>query len=95
MPLRHQMLFPDFMDAREEQRAIDEMRRSAIILVVNRPTREFGAEAYGRDFYRRSGEVLRNECRLEKIWGGDGSADQEIGSRSFFIKAYRPLNKVQ
>ena len=81
---RHQILIPDFMDASEEQRAIAQLSEVKYVLVVNRPMREFGFEAFGRDFYQAYGKHLQENYHVVKMCGADPSA--EIGNRRFFIK---------
>ena len=81
---RHQILIPDFMDASEEQRAIAQLSQVKYVLIVNRPMREFGFEAFGRDFYQAYGSHLQENYRVVKMCGAETSA--EIGNHRFFIK---------
>ena len=86
MPLRHQILIPDFMDAAEEQRAIAKLADVKYVLVLNRPMREFGREAFGRDYYQTMGTYLSENFRVVKVCGVVKDELQQIGAAHFFIK---------
>lgn len=86
MPLRHQILIPDFMDEQEEIRAVEKLRTVKFALVINRPMREFGLEAFARDYYQKMGQVLQEEFHIVKVCGEVSDADPAIGNRRFFIK---------
>ena len=86
MPLRHQILIPDFMDAAEEQRAIAALANVKFVLLLNRPMREFGLEAFGRDYYQTMGKYLAENFRLVKVCGAVKDERQQIGAARFFIK---------
>ena len=53
-PLREEILTPGYLDAEGEERAIRQLdaARTALILIPNRPTREFGPDVFGRDYDR-------------------------------------------
>ena len=86
MPLRHQILIPDFMDAAEEQRAIAALAEVKYVLLLNRPMREFGHEAFGRDYYQTMGQYLTENFRVVKVCGAVQDERQQIGAAHFFIK---------
>ncbi len=86
MPLRHQILIPDFMDAAEEQRAIAALANVKFVLLLNRPMREFGLEAFGRDYYQTMGNYLAENFRVVKVCGAVKDERQQIGAAHFFIK---------
>ncbi len=86
MPLRHQILIPDFMDAAEEQRAIAKLAEVKYVLVLNRPMREFGREAFGRDYYQTMGRYLDENFRVVKVCGAAQDERLQIGAAHFFIK---------
>jgi hypothetical protein len=88
MPLRHQILIPGLMSAADEERAIKLLRELPIryVLIVNRPMREFGAEAFGRDFYTRLGAAIEEQYQLIKVCGATGGSNPAIGAPQFFIK---------
>ena len=54
-PLREEIVTPGFLDGAAEDRAIRQIGSAGtpVILIVDRPTREFGAETFGRDYDRR------------------------------------------
>ena len=83
---RHQILIPDFMNASDEQRAIAKLNEVKYVLIVNRPMREFGLEAFGRDFYQAYGKHLQENFRVVKMCGTEKNEAAEIGNRRFFIK---------
>jgi len=86
MPLRHQILIPDFMDAAEEQRAIAKLADVKYVLLLNRPMREFGLEAFGRDYYQAMGKYLDENFRVAKVCGEVKDERLQIGAAHFFIK---------
>lgn len=86
MPLRHQILIPDFMDAAEEQRAITKLAEVKYVLLLNRPMREFGLEAFGRDYYQAMGKHLEAHFRVVKVCGEVKDERLQIGAAHFFIK---------
>jgi len=102
MPLRHQILIPGLMSGRDEEEAIHRLEQDRVryVLIVNRPMREFGAEAFGRDFYTRLGDWIGTHYRLVEICGqprtetsptGQGAeplAGPQIGDPQFFIKIF-------
>jgi hypothetical protein len=57
-------------------------------LVVNRPMREFGAEAFGRDFYTKLGAWIDGHYRLVKVCGSSRDERLQIGAPVFFIKIF-------
>jgi 4-amino-4-deoxy-L-arabinose transferase-like glycosyltransferase len=88
MPLRHQILIPGLMSASDENAAIKMLALGEIryVLIVNRPMREFGAVAFGRDFYQRLGGWLAGHFRVVQVCGASGQTDAQIGAPGFFIK---------
>ncbi len=86
MPLRHQIFIPDFMDSHEEQRAIATLAQVKYVLLVNRPMREFGLEAFGRDYYQAMGQELEEQFRIAKVCGVVKDESVAIGYPRFFIK---------
>jgi 4-amino-4-deoxy-L-arabinose transferase-like glycosyltransferase len=94
MPLRHQILIPGLMSERDEQEAIQRLQQDRVryVLIVNRPMREFGLEAFGRDFYTGLGGWIESNYRLVKVCGqaqsGIDQAGPQIGDPRFFIKIF-------
>ena len=86
MPLRHQILIPGLMSERDETAAIELLDKQCVryVLLVNRPMREFGAVAFGRDFYPRLGGWIDAHYRVAQVFGAN--ADAQIGDAAFFIK---------
>ncbi len=88
-PLREEIITPGFLDAVGEARAIAALERTdtRLVLLVNRATREFGAEAFGRDY-----------CQTLMAWiaaryqpcATFGSQDPglRVGDKPFFVRAY-------
>jgi hypothetical protein len=54
-PLREEIVTPGFLDGAAEERAIRQIGAAGtpLILIVDRPTREFGPETFGRDYDRQ------------------------------------------
>jgi hypothetical protein len=54
-PLREEIVTPGYLDQAGEARAIQQIdaARTQLVLIVDRPTREFGAAVFGRDYNRR------------------------------------------
>jgi 4-amino-4-deoxy-L-arabinose transferase-like glycosyltransferase len=88
--LRHQIQIPGLMREPDEQAAIAALRREDVrtVLVVNRPMREFGLEAFGRDFYTGLGSWLETRYRVVAVFGAAVDSGAPIGSPAFFIKVY-------
>jgi hypothetical protein len=90
MPLRHQILIPGLMSEKDEQGAIDRLQKEQVryILIVNRPMREFGVEAFGRDFYPSLGRWIEERYELIKVFSPSRRKNYEIGDPVFFIKVF-------
>jgi hypothetical protein len=88
IPLRHQILIPGLMRDRDEQEAIARLQQDRVryVLVVNRPMREFGLEAFGRDFYQQLGGWIEANYHLVKVCGAAENGNLQIGDPRFFIK---------
>ncbi|MFT3744118.1 MAG: glycosyltransferase family 39 protein [Pyrinomonadaceae bacterium] len=87
---RHQVLLPDFLSEKDELDAIEALKRGNIryVFITNRPMREFGAVAFGKDFYQTLGGYITQNYRLVKAFGVPDGQDPEIGDPRYFIKAY-------
>ncbi len=86
MPLRHQIYIPGLVSARAEALVIEQLRDIRYVLIVNRPMREFGATAFGQDFYQRIGETLKQDYRVVQVCGAADEPNIAIGDSRFFIK---------
>lgn len=91
-PFRHQILIPGLMLPTDERRAIETLRKVRYVLIVNRPMREFGAEAFGSDFYRDLGRFIEENYELVRICGKTEARNPRIGAPGFFIKIYRRIS---
>jgi hypothetical protein len=88
-PLREEIVTPGFLDRAGEARAIQQIDAAEppLILIVNRPTREFGAEAFGRDYDRDLMRWITGRYRPCAAFPSD-SAGLEVGDVRFFVHAY-------
>ena len=59
------------------------------IFLLNRPTREFGCAAFGRDCYRDLMGWIESHYDVIAVFGDGATAASEIGDPIFFIKGYR------
>ncbi len=94
MPLRHQILIPGLMSEQDEQEAIRRLQNDRVqyVLIVNRPMREFGQEAFGRDFYAQLGGWIEANYGVAKVCGSTLSDNPQIGDSGFFIKILKRLD---
>ena len=74
------------MDAQGERDAMAQLATVKYVLVVNRPMREFGLEAFGRDYYQAFGQYLDEKFHVVKVCGEVKDEKLQIGSPHFFIK---------
>lgn len=91
-PFRHQILIPGLMLPADERRSIETLRTVRYVLIVNRPMREFGAEAFGTDFYQDLGRFIDENYELVRICGKTEDRNPRIGDSGFFIKIYRLIS---
>jgi hypothetical protein len=91
MPLRHQIFLPELMGPTEEQTMLRSLERSPVeyLFLVNRPMREFGAVAFGREFYRPFGDWIETHYRRVATFGEGANSTAQIGDPAFFIHVYR------
>jgi hypothetical protein len=91
-PLREEIVTPGYLDTDGEVRAIGQLRdaHTALILIPNRPTREFGPAAFGRDYCQRLMRWIEEDYRICAIFGPVKDASLEIGDKPYFIRAYCP-----
>jgi hypothetical protein len=94
-PLREEIITPGYLDAEGEARAIRQLQdaRTALILVPNRPTSEFGAAVFGRDYYQQLMRWIEANYTACAIFGPMKDVGLQIGDAPFFIRAYCPVGK--
>ena len=90
-PLREEITTPGFLDGENETRAIAELESSGakLILVSNRPTPEFGAVVFGRDYCRELMAWVDAHFDMVAVFGPNHEPNLQIGDKTFFIKAYK------
>ena len=88
--LRHQVLIPGFMSVQDELDAIAALKRDNVryIFMPNRAMREFGAVAFGQDFYQTLGGWIEENYREVEVLGMSAGQTPVIGTPPFFIKVY-------
>jgi len=89
-PLREEITTPGFLDAAGEARAIRQLQdaRTGLILIANRPTREFGPAAFGRDYCQHLMRWIEVHYAPCAIFGPVKDSGLQIGDQPFFIRAY-------
>jgi hypothetical protein len=90
-PIREEITTPGYLDREGEERAIRQLIESntRFVLVANRATSEFGAEAFGRDYCRTLMHWIEQNFEACAVFGRDHDPNQKIGDKTFFIRAYR------
>jgi 4-amino-4-deoxy-L-arabinose transferase-like glycosyltransferase len=90
-PLREEITTPGYLDREGEERAIRQLIQSdtRLVLVANRATSEFGPEAFGRDYCQTLMQWIEQNFEACAIFGRDHNPDQQIGDKTFFIRAYK------
>jgi hypothetical protein len=90
-PLREEITTPGFLDAQGEERAIRQLidSNTQVVMVTNRPTPEFGASVFGRDYCRRLMQWVEENFEQVAIFGPDHDPNLQIGDKTFFIRAYK------
>ena len=94
-PLRYEVMTPGFLDRGAEIEAIRTLREKNVrlIFMFNRPTPEFGAKIFGRDYYRTLMEWIESNYEVDAVFGDGATPDAQIGDVSFFIKCYRKKDR--
>jgi hypothetical protein len=90
-PLREEITTPGYLDREAEERAIKQLVQSntRLVLVTNRATSEFGPRVFGRDYCQTLMQWIEQNFEECAILGPDHNPNQQIGDRTFFIRAYR------
>jgi hypothetical protein len=96
-PLREEITTPGYLDGAGEERAIRQLIQSntRFVLVANRATSEFGAEAFGRDYCRTLMRWIEQNFEACAVFGRDHDPNQKIGDKTFFIRAYKKRSQSQ
>lgn len=90
-PLREDILTPGFLDAAGERRAIRQIEaaQTRVILIANRTTKEFSAEAIGRDYLHTLFDWIEANYTPVETFGERPDANLQFGDKIFFIRAYK------
>ena len=90
-PLREEITTPGYLDREGEERAIRQLVESntRLVLVTNRATSEFGPREFGRDYCQTLMQWIEQNFEECSILGPDHNPNQQIGDKTFFIRAYR------
>jgi hypothetical protein len=90
-PLREEITTPGYLDAEGEQRAIRQLIQSdtRFVMVANRATSEFGAEAFGRDYCKTLMKWIDQNFEACAVFSRDNNPSLQIGDKTFFIRAYK------
>jgi 4-amino-4-deoxy-L-arabinose transferase-like glycosyltransferase len=90
-PLREEITTPGYLNADQEERAINRLIASntRLILVTNRATPEFGRGIFGKDYCERLMQWIDENFEQYAIFGPSHDPNMRIGGRTFFIRAYR------
>jgi hypothetical protein len=90
-PLREEIATPGYLDHEGEARAIARLEATdtKLVLIQNRPTTEFGATVFGRDYCQRLMAWIEEHFEPVATFG-DATATTPFGDYPpFFIRAYR------
>ncbi|MFY9573027.1 MAG: hypothetical protein WAV20_16635 [Blastocatellia bacterium] len=92
-PLREEITTPGYLDRKAEERVINQLIQSntQLVLVTNRATSEFGPKVFGRDYCETLMNWIQQNFEECAIFGPEHNPNQEIGDKTFFIRAYRRL----
>jgi hypothetical protein len=97
MALRLQIFHPGFLDEEGERAEIARLQAAHVryVFVTNRPMREFGAEALGRDYFPTLGQWIDEHYRLVKVCGPSKDEQIQIGDPVFFVKIFELRDGAQ
>jgi hypothetical protein len=87
--LREEQVLPGHLDAAAEERLIRRLEREGprFILIANRPTPEFGAPIFGRDYAAVVWKEIERHYRLRASFG-PAPPEAIVGSPLFFIHVF-------
>ncbi|HLX09465.1 MAG TPA: hypothetical protein VKY89_16550 [Thermoanaerobaculia bacterium] len=88
-PLRQDLIVPGVLRGAREEDAARQLADAGprFVLLCNRPTREFGPEAFGRDYAVRLWSGVAAHYRLAAAFGPGGGASP-VGVKDFFVRLY-------
>jgi hypothetical protein len=88
-PLREDQIFPGVLDSDREAAAVARLLADPprFVLLANRPTSEYGARAFGRDYAVDLWSAVAGRYHLAASLG-DAREDAPVGARRFFIRVY-------
>jgi hypothetical protein len=88
-PMREEEVFPGVLGSGREAEAIARLlaARPRFVLLANRPTREFGARAFGEDYATALWSAVEDHYSLAASFG-NAPEGAPIGGRRFFIRVY-------
>jgi len=89
-PLREEIITPGFLDSAGEDRTIEELAatKTKLVLIPNRPTPEFGAPVFGRDYDGKLMSWIEMHYADCDVLGRDTRPPLSIGDKRFFIRVY-------
>jgi hypothetical protein len=95
-PLREEIITPGYLDDEAQGRAIQQLdaAATALILIPNRPTREFGPAVFGRDYCQRLMRWIEAHYTMCATFGPENDPTLQIGDRTYFVHAYCPRRDV-
>ncbi len=90
-PLREEIITPGYLDEAGEERAIRQLIETdtRVILIANRTTKEFNANAFGRDYCQRLMKWIETNYETVATFGTNPDPNLQFGEGKFFIRAYR------
>jgi hypothetical protein len=96
-PLREEIVTPGFLDGASEARAIRQLQEAdtQLVLIANRPTAEFGPNAFGRDYCVELMRWIQSHYQPCAMFGVIKDATLQVGDPRFFIRAYCPADGFQ
>jgi|GEM_PF-1085081 len=88
-PLREDQIFPGVLDSEREAAAVARLLADPprFVLLANRPTSEYGARAFGKDYAVELWSAVASRYSLAASLG-NAREDAPIGARRFFIRVY-------
>jgi hypothetical protein len=87
-PLREDQIMPGQLDSQSEQVVADQLATDGprYVMLTNRPTGEFGAIAFGRDYASEVWGSVESHYSLAGTFGSFPTAP--VGAASFFVRIY-------